>query len=415
MATTDDTGVLRRGPECKVAIPRLLPRVSRMASYLGIALPGSKRALLAYRNLRRAGGRWWVSLFGIFFATFLMSIQGSLLYGFAAAASRTVDAVDADIWMVAKGTPAFEFVSQIPERYADLALGIDGVSATGRGVASWAPFQRSDGERTYVLAVGIEDAFRGRIPSLTMRAAAIGVADSAVEIDESDAHTLHYQKGVAHVQISNQRAFLIGTTTGFSTFLGPPLVMGRYTDVRRYVRYDRPDVGMVLVRVGAGADPAVVRNRLRQRFEDVDVWTAAEFSSRSRIYWLVQTGAGAALSLAAVLGFAIGLVIVAQTMYALTAENIEEFATLRTFGASDADIRSIVMTQSLICGTIGGSAGLVLVKPFTDLARSSITWMFVPSWMYALIPVLVLLLCIGAALIAVRPALTIDPGRVFRA
>jgi hypothetical protein len=95
-----------------------------MASYLGIALPGSKRALLAYRNLRRAGGRWWVSLFGIFFATFLMSIQGSLLYGFAAAASRTVDAVDADIWMVAKGTPAFEFVSQIPDDMPISHLGL---------------------------------------------------------------------------------------------------------------------------------------------------------------------------------------------------------------------------------------------------------------------------------------------------
>jgi putative ABC transport system permease protein len=415
MSRTDDARVLQRLRGIGATFPGVAARTHQIARRLGIALPGSKRALLAYRNLRRAGGRWWVSLFGIFFATFLMSIQSSLLYGFATAASRMVDAVDADIWMVAKGTPAFEFASPIAERYADIALGVDGVSTTGRGVASWAPFQRGDGERTYVLAVGIEDAFRGRIPSLTGRSAAAGISDSGLMIDETDVRTLDYQNGVEHVQLSGRRGYLFGTTAGFSTFLGLPLVMGSYADVRRYLRYDRTEVGMVLVRVSRGIDSEVVRDRLRQRFEDLDVWTTAEFSSRSRAYWLIKTGAGAALSVAAILGFAVGLVMVAQTMYALTAENIEEFATLRTFGASDADIRSIVMTQSLICGLIGGSAGLVVVKPFAGLVRTSITWIFVPGWMYVLIPALVLLLCIGAALIAVRPALSIDPARVFRA
>jgi putative ABC transport system permease protein len=244
--------------------------------------------------------------------------------------------------------------------------------------------------------------------------AAAGLSDSGLMIDESGAATLNYRKGVEHVQVSGRRAYLIGTTVGFSTFLGPPLVMGSYSDMRRYLRYSRPDVGMIFVRVSLGVDPTVVRDRLRQRFEDLDIWTADEFSIRSRIYWLIQTGAGAALSLAAILGFAIGLVIVAQTMYALTAENIEEYATLRAFGASNSDVRSIVMTQSLICGVIAGVAGLIPVKPFAELIRS-ITWIFVPVWMYVLIPLLVLLLCIGAAFIAVRPALAIDPGRVFRA
>jgi putative ABC transport system permease protein len=390
-----------------------MQKTAYLARCLGVAPPGSKRALLAYRNLRRAAGRWWVSLFGIFFATFLMTVQGSLLYGFATAASRMVDAIDADVWMVAKGTPAFEFVSPVAERYADIALGVDGVSAVGRGVASWAPFERRGGERTYILAVGVEDAFRGLTPSVTGLSAAAGLSDSGLMIDESDAATLDYKSGVEHVQVSGHRAYLFGTTTGFSTFLGPPLVMGSYSDVRRYLRYSRPDVGMIFVRVASGFSPAVVRDRLRQRFHDLDVWTSDEFSTRSRIYWLIQTGA--ALSLAAVLGFAIGLVVVGQTMYALTAENIEEFATLRAFGASNSDIRSIVVTQSLICGAIGGTAGLILVKPFVAFARGSITWIFVPVWMYLLIPLLVLLLCISAAFIAVRPALAIDPARVFRA
>src|SRR5262249_33444414 len=97
----------------------------------------SMKAALAVRNLRRSGGRLWVSLFGIAFATLLMAVQGSLLHSFTRAASQIVDAVDADLWIVGKGTPTFDYVSPIPERYAFLALGVDGVRDAGRGIAGW--------------------------------------------------------------------------------------------------------------------------------------------------------------------------------------------------------------------------------------------------------------------------------------
>ncbi len=84
----------------------------------------SMKVVLAVRNLKRSRGRLWVSLFGIAFATFLMGVQGSLLHSFTRAASRIVDSVDADLWIVGKGTPTFDYVSPIPERYAFLALGV---------------------------------------------------------------------------------------------------------------------------------------------------------------------------------------------------------------------------------------------------------------------------------------------------
>jgi hypothetical protein len=74
----------------------------------------SMKVALAVRNLRRSGGRLWVSLFGIAFATLLMAVQGSLLHSFTRAASQIVDAVDADLWIVGKGTPTFDYVSRSP-------------------------------------------------------------------------------------------------------------------------------------------------------------------------------------------------------------------------------------------------------------------------------------------------------------
>lgn len=86
----------------------------------------SIKARLAVRNLLRSGGRFRVSLFGIAFATFLICVQGSLLYSFTLTASRVVDSAHADLWIIGKGTPTFDYVTSIPERYAQLALGVEG-------------------------------------------------------------------------------------------------------------------------------------------------------------------------------------------------------------------------------------------------------------------------------------------------
>jgi putative ABC transport system permease protein len=138
-------------------------------------------------------------------------------------------------------------------------------------------------------------------------------------------------------------------------------------------------------------------------------------SARSRLFWLVKTGAGGALTLAAILGFCIGLVLVAQTIYSITADNIEEYATLKAMGASNRDVHMVVLVQSLVCGMVGGIVGLILVDPFATAIRPLVTWIAVPGWIYLVVALALVFLCIAASLIAARPAVAIDPGRVFRA
>ncbi len=356
-----------------------------------------------------------MSLFGIMFAALLMAVQGSLLYSFTLAASRIVDAVDADIVIVARGIPTFDYVSPIPERYAYLAAGVDGVQQSGRGILGWAPIQRPNGDKTLILLTGVEDAFRGRLPDLFRIGTASGASDSALAIDESDARTFQFQGEPRAVQVGAKRGLLLAKVDGFSSFVGSPYVFTTYADARSYLGLERTQVSFILLKVTPGRDPAVVRDALQRRFSDVDVSTKAEMSNRSRQFWLVQTGAGGALTLAAVLGFGIGLVLVAQIIYSITAENLEEFATLKAMGASNSDVRLVVLVQSLVCGVLGGAAGLLLVRPFAAAIRPVVTWVTVPYWIYFVVALVLIILCVCAALIAARPAVTVDPGRVFRA
>jgi putative ABC transport system permease protein len=376
---------------------------------------GRMKFILAVRNLWLSGGRLWVSLFGIVFATFLMGVQGSLLYSFTLAASRIIDAVDADLVIVGKGTPTFEYVSPIPERYATLALGTDGVLDAGRGIAGWAPIQRPNGDRTLILLVGVERRFLGQLPDLYDLAVGAGRSDWALAIDATDAKILQFSESSRAVQIGQHRGYFVAQVNGFSSFIGSPYIFTKYVDARNYLGLNSTQVSMLLLRVTHGHDRIEVRDALRTRLPDVDIWTKSELAKKSRLFWLVQTGAGAALSLAAVLGFCIGLVLVAQTIYSITAENIEEYATMKANGASNGDIRAVVLIQSLVCGVLGGTVGLIVIKPFSALVRPMVTWIMIPNWIYGVVGAALILLCVTASLIAARPAVAIDPGRVFRA
>lgn len=387
---------------------------------LVFAVAGSRTSLvLAWRNLMHDRARFVVAIVGIAFASFLIAVQGGLLYGFTMAASRIIDAVDADIWMVAKGIPSLDFVSGIPERYRDIAMGTPGVAASGRGAATWIPYQRPDGRRSMVFAIGIDAPFLGAIPDPRMAAIQVRHADQGLVVDITDAQALGIPARLGPqstaVEIGGRRALIANVTQGLSSFLGTPIVVARYSDAKDYLPLAQAQSSFLLARVAAGEHSETVRDRLRARFADLDVWTKHDFSVRSRAYWLVQTGAGGALTLAAVLGFLIGLVVVSQTIYAVTVEYLEEFATLRAMGASDGFVRRIVLAQSLICGLLGLAAGLVAVEPFAGFARSVVTWALVPWWMYPTVLAVVLLLCLLAALVAARPALRVDPGKVFRA
>jgi putative ABC transport system permease protein len=342
-----------------------------------------------------------------------MAVQGSLLFSFVQAASRIVDSVNADVWVVSKGTPTFEFNAPVDERIAWLARGVPGVADAGRGLTGFAPIKRADGDGTLIFSIGVEERFRGIVPDIAQRAR--DGALNPVVIDETDAKTLGAETLPARVEIGGSRADMVASTGGFASFLGQPYVFSSLDDARTYLRYPEGRVSFVAVKIAPGHTAEQVRDNLRARFTNVDVWTADEFSWRSRGFWLIKTGAGGALSLAAILGFLLGLSIVAQTIYSLTADNVEEYATLRALGATTGYIRSIVLMQSLACGALGTVVGLVGVGPFAASQREMVTWLAVPGWIYPAVGAAVATLCFLAALIAGRPAVSAEPGRVFRA
>jgi putative ABC transport system permease protein len=370
---------------------------------------------LAWQNIIHDRGRFSVTVLGVSFAVFLMVFQGSLLVGFLRAASRLIDSSDSDIWITARGVQAFEFGTPIESRVREMAAGVPGVLETSRVCMAFAVYRTPNGKQQVVALVGADRNVGRRFPVPDSLGSPQVMSPDAVLYDVSDRDLIQVSAMPAEVEVNRHRASIERQIEGYGAFLGVPFLFTSYRNASRYMGAGPDEAMFVLLRVDKGYSTSDVLQNLRQRLPEVDVLTREEFAHKSRIYWTIKTGAGGAILTAAVLGFLIGLVVVSQTVYANTMENIEEYATLKALGASQGFVARIVLAQALICGVLGSILGLLAVVPIIGYAKSLISWIYTPWWLLLVMVVPSLAMCSLASIASVRSALTVEPGRVFRA
>ena len=96
------------------------------------------------------------------------------------------------------------------------------------------------------------------------------------------------------------------------------------------------------------------------RHPDLIARRTEDFQQLTEDYWVAGSGAGTAIGFSALLGLVVGVVIVGQTLYAVTKEHLRELATLKAIGASPAEIVSFVAWQAAFLALIGGGFGLLM-------------------------------------------------------
>jgi putative ABC transport system permease protein len=262
-----------------------------------------------------------------------------------------------------------------------------------------------------VIVIGTDPEAAPGLP----RPSAASTRTDAVVVDASDLDLLGLDTVPAEVELGGRRARVERAVTGFASFLGSPYVFTTHADARRFTKVGAEKTSYLVCRVAPGFDRGEVAEALRERFPDADVRTGEEFSRRSRSYWILQTGAGGAILIAGLLGFVVGVVIVSQTIYATTMENLEEFATLRAMGASRGYVMRLVIVQAFAGGIAGYLAGLLASLPLLAALRGTIPWVHTPWWMPVGMLGASLAMAALASITSVRTVVRVEPGRVFRA
>jgi len=373
-------------------------------------------ASLAWRNLFHDKVRLAVTLTGIVFSVVLIVVQLGLFVGFTTTTSAVIDHSGADLWVTAKGVRNFDAGIVFPERKRHQVLSVPGVDRAEPYLVVFARWKRPDGADEVIEVVGLNpDAPLGGPWDLTAGSVQDLKRADTVIIDEFYKDKLGIKQVGQSVEINGGRARVVGFTSGIRSFTTSPFVFTSLKNARKYL----PDIGedqqaFILVRAAPGADVPALQRALAAKVADVDVHTTAEFARRTQFYWMFTTGAGIAVLVAAAMGLVVGVVVVAQTIYATTMDHLREFGTLKAMGASNGYIYRVIIKQAVISAVLGYGLGMAVSAGVIRLSEGGGAIIRMPWPMAAGMFGVTLLMCIGASVVSIRKVTSIDPAMVFK-
>jgi putative ABC transport system permease protein len=146
----------------------------------------------------------------------------------------------------------------------------------------------------------------------------------------------------------------------------------------------------------------------------VEVYTRDEFSSRTRFYWMFTTGAGLAVLTAALMGFIVGIAVVAQTIYAATMDHIREYGTLKAMGATNGYLYRVLVEQAVWSAVLGYGLALVIAHFLVQGGEKGGALILMPLSMKIAMLFLAVGMCIAAAMVSINKVTKLDPAMVFK-
>lgn len=372
-------------------------------------------ASLAWRNLFHDRVRLVVTLVGIVFSVVLTSVQFGLFLGFVRATADLIDRSGADLWILSRGVVNLENGIPFTERKYHQALGVDGVAEARRLTINFSTWKKANGSDESILLMGVEpegglgipwNLVAGRVEDL--------LEPDAVIIDELYKEKLGVTELGQVFEIQGRRARVVGMTRGIRIFTTSPAVFTTIDRARQYFGLPRDQTIYVLIRLAAGADPEEVRQSLQSRLSYVEVLTTAAFARKQAFYWMFETGAGVSVLIAALLGLVVGVVVVAQTIYASTMDHLREYGTLKAMGASNGYLYGVIIRQALISGAIGYALGILISIIVSETSLSTTTAIILPWWLLLVLFVITQVMCVAASMVSINKVTRLDPAMIFK-
>lgn len=399
-------------------IPRSVYRVTlrRLPRLPGLLISSSLNSVLSFalKTLISERGKLLTGLAGVVFSLVLVSVQGGLYLGLMRKASVLIDHCPADVWVAPRMIEDVDLAQEMSEVWIDRLRGIPGIATAspyivGKGIASLA-----NGHTEDVWLIGSE-------PSTMLGTGWAFVEGSADELrrpngisfDDVDAAKLGHPQVGDWLEINGHRAQIVARTHGITGFITMPYLFTTFETARRIANLTPGACSYFLIKLQPNVDRDRVLAAIRARVPDAAVFTPDEFAGMSRDYWMKRTGIGISFGASTVLGLLVGLMMVAQSLYSLALDHLDEYATLKALGAVDGHVCRVIITQSLAIAAVGSAGGLAIVAAIRRLWESPLAPVEIPPSLMALAVAMVVVICLAASLLPFARIRRIDPAIVL--
>lgn len=375
---------------------------------------------IAWRMLTGDRGKYLGLIFGVAFASLLMSQQVSIFMGIIQrTGNQILDVRDASIWVMDNKVRFIDEAPGLPDSDVTRVRGVPGVAWAVKLYYGQLLARLPDGNSRTVVLFGLDDA------SLVGAPAEMIVGELS-ELRRPDAFIVDkagyeymwpgepYRLG-REIHINDHRGVLVGICQASPPFTTLPVVYTRYSTAGGYVAKGRRRLSFVLAETTVGHDPREVCRCIEQQ-TGLLALTRDEFFWKTVNYILSSTGIPINFGITIALGFVVGAAITGQTFYLFTIDNLRQFGTLKAMGVTNLRLIGMILLQGLLVGVTGYGIGVGLTALFfintnkiTSLAGLHMTW---PA--FAGTGVAVLLIITITSLISIRKVLVLEPAIVFR-
>jgi putative ABC transport system permease protein len=359
-------------------------------------------------------------IFGIGFATLLMSQQVSIFIGLMArTASQILDVREADVWVM---HPRVKYVDEI-EAMPDVELGrVRGVEGVAWAVPLYkgnAVIRATDGMLQQVLLMGLDDAsLVGRPPEIVMGSLADLKRPNALMMDRAGHEFIWPGEPLRVgriVEINDRRVEIVAIAKASPPFVTFPVVYTRYSEALRFTPPQRNKLSFVVAKAVDGVGPTALARRIEAR-TGLQALTWSEFAWRSVRHYIERTGIPVNFGITVALGFIVGAAVAAQTFYIFVIENLRQFGALKAIGVTDSQILRMVILQALVVGALGYALGIGLCALFF-WATADVPALdgFILRWQVMVgTGVAVFVIMVLSSIASIRKVFVLDPAVVFR-
>ena len=383
----------------------------------------TRRIPLAWLLLTRQPFRLFVAIAGICFAGILMFMQLGFRDGLFDTSVTVHKLFDADVVLISPRSKSSISMAGFPRRRLIQAMAhkdVIGTTPVNWTFVLWRNPQTLSNRS--ILALGfeptdpllIEEGFLDKSKSLTNPRR---VLFDELSRDEFGPIPEWFNQGrTVETEVAGKRVRVTGLVA-----LGPSfgadgnLITSRETFLEFLPNTPPGSIEIGLVRLSPESDPNKVAASLQHSLpNDVKVLTHSEFIEFEKNYWRNSTSIGFIFTLGAAMGFVVGCVIVYQILYSDVSDHLPEYATLMAMGYSLKSLLYVVAREGFLLAIMGYIPAYAAGQGLYSLVRDSTKLPVAMDFDRAsLVFILILLMCMGSALLAMRRLADADPAEIF--
>jgi len=351
----------------------------------------------------------------VIFSIVLVNAQGGFYLGLVEKAGLLVHYGKADIWVGHLKMHNVDFPRDIPRRWVNRVRVAPGVERAEPCLVGQCDMSLPGGGFEGVTIVGVDRAsLLGNAWNLKEGPPDTILQADGIIIDQCEEKKLEYPRLGEVREIGGRQARIVGKSHGIMGFLVTPYAFTTYDRAANYLRKDPNVASYYLVQLEPGGDVEQVCAAIQKRVPELDAHPKEDYSRISVSFWQRRTGLGISFGAATLLGLLVGMIMVAQTLYAMVLDRLGEFGTLKAIGATEGQVYSILLIQAMVMAIAGSIIGLGLVFGIQHCVSSPQAPIVIPRYLSLGSCALVSVICLISSLLPYLRIRKVDPMMVLQ-